>query len=131
MVNGVRIAGRTVLGRINSDTKAVYSYLMSTTATFEKHDPTTGEVIAKYKDFTPDEVFATVASAKEASVDWQSLGFRGRKRVLLNWAALLTSRIKEIAELTGVSINTALGRMRYALLNMRKLIDKHQIILTN
>ena len=38
---------------------------------------------------------------------------------------------KEIAELTGVSINTALGRMRYAMLNMRKLIDKHQIILTN
>ncbi len=38
---------------------------------------------------------------------------------------------KEISELTGVSINTALGRMRYALLNMRKLIDKHQIILTN
>jgi RNA polymerase sigma-70 factor (ECF subfamily) len=38
---------------------------------------------------------------------------------------------KEIADLTGVSINTALGRMRYALLNMRKVIDKHQIILTN
>ena len=38
---------------------------------------------------------------------------------------------KEIAELTGVSINTALGRMRYALLNMRKVIDKHKIILTN
>jgi RNA polymerase sigma-70 factor (ECF subfamily) len=38
---------------------------------------------------------------------------------------------KEIAELTGVSINTALGRMRYALLNMRKVIDIHQIILTN
>ena len=38
---------------------------------------------------------------------------------------------KEISELTGVSINTALGRMRYALLNLRKVIDKHQIILTN
>ena len=38
---------------------------------------------------------------------------------------------KEISELTGVSINTALGRMRYALMNMRKVIDKHQIILTN
>ena len=36
---------------------------------------------------------------------------------------------KEIAELTGVSINTALGRMRYALTNMRKLILKHQISL--
>ena len=38
---------------------------------------------------------------------------------------------KEISEITGVSINTALGRMRYALMNIRKVIDKHQIILTN
>lgn len=38
---------------------------------------------------------------------------------------------KEISETTGVSINTALGRMRYALMNLRKIIDKHQIILTN
>ena len=37
----------------------------------------------------------------------------------------------EIADLTGVSINTALGRMRYALMNLRKVIDKNQIILTN
>jgi RNA polymerase sigma-70 factor (ECF subfamily) len=37
---------------------------------------------------------------------------------------------KEISEITGVSINTALGRMRYALLNLRKVIDKHQIVLT-
>lgn len=38
---------------------------------------------------------------------------------------------KEIAENTDVSINTALGRMRYALINLRKLIDKHHIILVN
>ncbi|MBC5838639.1 RNA polymerase sigma factor [Flavobacterium muglaense] len=38
---------------------------------------------------------------------------------------------KEISEITGVSINTSLGRMRYALLNLRKVIDKHQIVLTN
>jgi RNA polymerase sigma-70 factor (ECF subfamily) len=38
---------------------------------------------------------------------------------------------KEISEITGVSINTALGRMRYALMNMRKIIEKNQIILTN
>ena len=38
---------------------------------------------------------------------------------------------KEIADLTGVSINTALGRMRYALLNLRKIIEKNQMILTN
>jgi RNA polymerase sigma-70 factor (ECF subfamily) len=38
---------------------------------------------------------------------------------------------KEISELTGVSINTALGRMRYAILNLRKVIEKNKIILTN
>ena len=38
---------------------------------------------------------------------------------------------KEISENTGVSINTALGRMRYALINLRKVIDKNNIILTN
>jgi len=37
---------------------------------------------------------------------------------------------KEIAENTGVSINTALGRMRYALINIRKLIEKHDVSLT-
>lgn len=36
---------------------------------------------------------------------------------------------KQIAELTGVSINTALGRMRYALINLRKLITDKQMVL--
>lgn len=37
---------------------------------------------------------------------------------------------KEIAERTQVSINTALGRMRYAILNMRRIAEEHNIILT-
>lgn len=37
---------------------------------------------------------------------------------------------KDIAEQTDVSINTALGRMRYALINLRKLIEKKEITLT-
>lgn len=37
---------------------------------------------------------------------------------------------KEIADKTGVSINTALGRMRYALINMRKLAKENSIVLT-
>lgn len=36
---------------------------------------------------------------------------------------------KEIADLTGVSINTALGRMRYALLNIRRLAEEHNLTL--
>ncbi len=35
---------------------------------------------------------------------------------------------KDIAEAEDISINTALGRMRYALINMRKLIEKHQLV---
>ena len=37
---------------------------------------------------------------------------------------------KEIADITNVSINTALGRMRYALINMRKLMEDNEISLT-
>ena len=37
---------------------------------------------------------------------------------------------KEIAEQTNVSINTALGRMRYALINLRKLIDENRLTLS-
>jgi RNA polymerase sigma-70 factor (ECF subfamily) len=37
---------------------------------------------------------------------------------------------KDIAEVTHVSINTALGRMRYALINLRKLVDEKNIILS-
>ena len=36
---------------------------------------------------------------------------------------------KEIAKLTRVSINTALGRMRYALINIRKMIEEKEVIL--
>ena len=46
-----------------------------------------------------------------------------REVVLLRHESELTFR--EIAELTDVSINTALGRMRYALLNLRKMMPQH------
>lgn len=36
---------------------------------------------------------------------------------------------KEISDITGVSINTALGRMRYALINLRKMINDYKLVL--
>jgi len=50
-----------------------------------------------------------------------------REVIIMHFYQDLTFR--EIAQQTGVSINTALGRMRYALINLRKLIGKHQISL--
>ena len=37
---------------------------------------------------------------------------------------------KEIAEETDVSINTALGRMRYALINLRRMVEEQKLVLT-
>lgn len=52
------------------------------------------------------------------------------QREVLNMRYYQNLSFKEIAELTGVSINTALGRMRYAVLNLRRLATEKDIILT-
>jgi len=46
--------------------------------------------------------------------------------ILRHWANL---SFKEIAEQTGVSVNTALGRMRYALANIRKQLEENKVFL--
>lgn len=50
-----------------------------------------------------------------------------REVVMLRYYSDLS--FKEIAEQTGVSINTALGRMRYALINLRKMIKERNLVL--
>ena len=50
-----------------------------------------------------------------------------REVVMMRYYAGLS--FQEIAEQTGVSINTALGRMRYALINLRKMIKENNLIL--
>ena len=109
IVKGVRFAGKTVEGRINSGTKRVYSYLVSQTAVFDKYDPKTGEVIAHYKNYSPDEVFALVDAAKAVSNRWQMLGFVTRKKVLLKWAAYLTKHQEEIAQLVASECGKPIG----------------------
>lgn len=52
------------------------------------------------------------------------------QREVLDMRFFRDMSFKEIAEATGVSINTALGRMRYAVLNMRRIAEKNNIILT-
>jgi RNA polymerase sigma-70 factor (ECF subfamily) len=50
-----------------------------------------------------------------------------REVVILRHYADLS--FKEIAKLTKVSINTALGRMRYALINIRRMIEEKELVL--
>ena len=53
------------------------------------------------------------------------------QKEVLNMRLYRDMSFKEIAENTGVSINTALGRMRYAIINLRKMIEDHQIVLSH
>lgn len=50
------------------------------------------------------------------------------QRDILKMRIFQEMSFKDIAEKEDVSINTALGRMRYALINMRKLIEKHNLV---
>lgn len=52
------------------------------------------------------------------------------QREVLNMRYYEDLSFKEIADKTGVSINTALGRMRYAILNMRKMAEDNRMILS-
>lgn len=52
------------------------------------------------------------------------------QREVLNMRYYCNMSFKEIADATGVSINTALGRMRYAILNLRRLAQNKNIVLT-
>lgn len=52
------------------------------------------------------------------------------QREVLRRRVFMGMSFKDIADQDDISINTALGRMRYALINMRKLIEKHNITIT-
>lgn len=52
------------------------------------------------------------------------------QREVLNMRYYKNLSFKEIAELTGVSINTALGRMRYAIINLRRMAKEQDVVLT-
>ena len=72
--------------------------------------------------FVNEQIFADVKKMMNLLPDCQ------REVVYMRYYQQLS--FKEIANITNVSINTALGRMRYALLNMRRMAREHQMGLT-
>jgi len=87
------------------------------------------------------DVFATIAQpGKNVEQQWVNVQVDEDVRKLIDhlpeeqrevviMRTYLAMSFKEIAEHTDVSINTALGRMRYALINMRKMIKQHSMVL--
>ncbi|MCQ2217237.1 MAG: sigma-70 family RNA polymerase sigma factor [Paludibacteraceae bacterium] len=72
-------------------------------------------------DMVRDQVFADIVKLMEHLPDNQKEVLRMRFFEDLSF--------KEIADMTGVSINTALGRMRYALMNIRRMAEENKISL--
>ena len=63
-------------------------------------------------------------------VSAESDEYKREQRELLVMRYYKNMSFKEIADHTKVSINTALGRMRYAILNLRKMAEENNIVLT-
>lgn len=63
---------------------------------FDSLNPVTGEVIDTFPIATEKDVYTAVTVAHDAAHRWNSLGFRGRKKVLLAYSELLMENIEEL-----------------------------------
>ncbi len=79
------------------------------TPSFDSYNPATGEVAGTYPIMTTKEVTTTVLHARNASAQWQKLGFTGRKKVLLAWSSLIINRVDQIAALVSEETGKPIG----------------------
>lgn len=96
-------------------------------------EPTAGNDLSKLKsdnimDINRENEFVNAQVLRDVRHIMDSLPAPQREVVYMRFYQELS--FKEIAETTGVSINTSLGRMRYALINMRRMAKQHEIQLT-
>lgn len=80
-----------------------------------------------YQDLNTLQILEQLQSAEIVHVLIEQLPNEQKQVIQMRFYEDLS--FKEIAEQTGCSINTALGRMRYALINLRKLINEQSLVL--
>ena len=93
-------------------------------------EPTTGNDLTKLKsenimDINRENEFVNAQVLRDVRHMMDTLPAPQREVVYMRFYQELS--FKEIAETTGVSINTSLGRMRYALINLRRMAKQHEI----
>ena len=93
-------------------------------------EPTAGNDLSKLKsdslmDLNRENEYVNAQVLRDVRHIMDSLPAPQREVVYMRYYQELS--FKEIAEATGVSINTSLGRMRYALINMRRMAKQHEI----
>ena len=115
----LRIAHNRVLDHFRAST--------TTTLINESHAGYNVLGTMRYAERTVEEDIVADQSAQEVRELVELLPAEQREVVMLRYYSELS--FKEIAEQTGVSINTALGRMRYALINLRKMMREKNLAL--
>jgi len=84
-------------------------------------------------NFIPSEELNVMQQLSRGELEGQVLSLidllPDSQRKIVNMRIFQDLSFKEIAELENISINTALGRMRYAILNIRKMIEKKEIVM--
>jgi acyl-CoA reductase-like NAD-dependent aldehyde dehydrogenase len=76
----------------------------STAPTFDSLNPVTSEVIASHPITDEVGVQSAVAEARLAAIQWQAIGFSGRRKLLLKWSKFLMENVDQLADV--VSLET-------------------------
>lgn len=82
----------------------------------------------EFADETIEDALVDLAIRNDVRQLIHALPTEQRQVVVMRFYSNMS--FKEIAERTGVSINTALGRMRYAIMNLRRMARENHVILT-
>jgi len=101
--------------------------------TFPSHNPVTGQVIAEHQIFSRSDVDEAVASARAVMSAWQLIGFKGRKKALLQWNSFLMENIEELVTVVSLEtgkpksdatleISLALGHLGWAARNAEEIM---------
>lgn len=105
--------------------------------TFTSVNPATSEIIGEHPINTAKEIDAMVSAAAQAAIEWVALASHGRKKVLLNWAALVTAQMDLGADLihreTGkplsdakLEISLAIGHITWAAKHAGKILFRQE-----
>lgn len=118
-----RIAHNLIIDHFRSKTK----YQMVSETTYENDEYSIFDLIKEPSENIEDELISAQIHSDLYKMI-QHLPENQKEVVQLRFFDGLS--FKEIADHTNTSINTTLGRVRYALINLRKIMDEHNIILT-
>jgi RNA polymerase sigma-70 factor (ECF subfamily) len=117
----MRIAHNLVIDHFRRQSKV---RLISESSSFDEEYSIFHKVAAEEKNYLQAKCYEELESQMLQLIDYLPKS----QREMVQMRIFQDMSFKEIAEAENISINTALGRMRYALINIRKLIEKNNLV---